>query len=100
MVKDQYATLLHAILRVIFSKIRDYIVGKYPRLNYLLHTTKAGTARFNYSNAVSLVLLHAQNEFSMGMLKIYEKIAKVVFYLDGVQAITLNEVLAMFEFLR
>lgn len=71
MVKDQYATLLHAILRVIFSKIRDYIVGKYPRLNYLLHTTKAGTARFNYSNAVSLVLLHAQNEFSMGMLKIY-----------------------------
>ncbi len=58
-IKDQYSTLLHSILRVIFSKVRDYIIERYPNLSWLMGTIKPGTARFNYSNAVSLALLHA-----------------------------------------
>lgn len=58
-VKDQYSTLLHCLLRVIFSKVRDYIILRHPKLSFLLNTIKPGTARFNYSNAVSIALLHA-----------------------------------------
>jgi hypothetical protein len=47
------------MLRVIFCKVRDYIIQIYPKLSWLLQTIRQGTARFNYSNAVSISLLHA-----------------------------------------
>ncbi len=59
LIKDQYSTLLHSLLRVVFSKVRDYVILKHPKLSWLLNTIKPGTARFNYSNAVSIALLHA-----------------------------------------
>lgn len=67
LIKDQYSTLLHSLLRVVFSKVRDFIIFKHPKLSWLLNTIKPGTARFNYSNAVSISLLHANKEFSPSM---------------------------------
>lgn len=99
-VKDQYSTLLHSLLRVVFSKIRDFIILRHPKLSFLLNTIKPGTSRFNYSNAVSISLLHADKEFDKSMKQCYEKIVKVVYYYDGVQDVRLEDVEAMFELLR
>ncbi len=89
LIKDQYSTLLHSLLRVVFSKVRDYVISRHPKLLWLLNTIKPGTARFNYSNAVSIALLHADKEFSPSMIVCYEKIVKVVLNYGGVQDIYL-----------